>query len=129
MAKTPSLSLPLRVLSGRHFSQEMLLTVAIVTRNRAVQVIESLRAVAPQLAPHDDLLVVDDGSDDGSTTALSEWIGEHLPAARLVATAYRGVSEARNTALAEARGGTVCFTSLYFASSTTPTIVVSSLLR
>lgn len=89
--------------------EEMLLTVAIVTRNRALQVIESLRAVALQLAPGDDLLVVDDGSDDGSTAAVSEWIGEHLPAARFVATAYRGVSEARNTALAEARSGTVCF--------------------
>ena len=85
------------------------LTVAIVTRNRAQHVIESLRAVSPQLSPGDDLLVVDDGSDDGSAIAVSVWIREHLPEARFVATAYRGVSAARNTALAEARSATVCF--------------------
>lgn len=87
----------------------MALTVAIVTRNRAADALETLSAVAPQLSPGDDLVVVDDGSDDGSADAVSTWIRQRLPEARFVGMPYRGVSEARNAALAEAGHEVVCF--------------------
>jgi glycosyltransferase involved in cell wall biosynthesis len=89
--------------------ESIFLTVAIPTRNRARDVIETLSAVAPQLAHGDELVVVDDGSDNGSAFIVSDWINRHLPLARFVATPFGGLSAARNAALATARNRAVCF--------------------
>lgn len=87
----------------------MRLTVATTTRNRRECVLRLLESVAPQLEPDDELIVVDNGSTDGTETAVRQWIRANCPTARLVVEANGGTSQARNTALAECSGSVVCF--------------------
>jgi glycosyltransferase involved in cell wall biosynthesis len=84
------------------------LDVAIVTRNRREIVVGALASVLPQLAPEDGLLVVDDGSTDGTADAVRAWLAANRPAGRLVAGAGEGVSSARNLVLAHAAADVVC---------------------
>jgi glycosyltransferase involved in cell wall biosynthesis len=84
------------------------LDVAIVTRNRRELVLEALASVLPQLAREDGLLVVDDGSTDGTADAVRAWLAASRPAGRLVPGAGKGVSAARNLVLAEATAEVVC---------------------
>jgi glucosyl-dolichyl phosphate glucuronosyltransferase len=85
------------------------LTVATTTRNRRECVLGLLDSVAPQLEPDDELVVVDNGSTDGTEAAVRQWFGANCPAGRLIVEAKGGTSQARNTALAESRGSVVCF--------------------
>ncbi len=85
------------------------LTVATTTRDRRECVLRLLDSVVPQLAPEDELVVVDNGSTDGTETAVRQWFGANCPTARLVVEANGGTSQARNTALAESSGSVVCF--------------------
>ncbi len=68
-------------------------------------IVGCLEALAAQGRPPDEILVVDDGSDDGSADLASAWIRAQGGAARIVFHGVnRGLAQARNTALAEARG-------------------------
>jgi len=52
--------------------EPVLLTIAIPTYNRRASVVALVEAIKYQLVPGDDLLVVDDGSQDGTAEALRE---------------------------------------------------------
>ncbi|HEY5721461.1 MAG TPA: glycosyltransferase [Allosphingosinicella sp.] len=64
---------------------------------------ETLRSVAAQSWRDLEILIVDDGSTDG-TAAIAEEFCEVEPRARLIRQANGGVAAARNRGLAEARG-------------------------
>ena len=85
------------------------LSVGIVTRNRRDHVLGALRFVLPQLEAGDELVVVDNGSRDGTSDAVAEVLDRFGDACRVVVEPAGGVSVARNRALAEARNSTMCF--------------------
>lgn len=85
------------------------LCVGIATRNRCRLVLRALESVADQLRPGDELVVVDNGSDDGTWAAVETWLAEHCPEGRLVLEETAGCSSARNRILREARAPFVCF--------------------
>ncbi len=83
----------------------------IVPAYDAQDFIEScLNAIAGQMGPAHELLVIDDGSRDRSA-AIAEAVAERHPqhAIRVLRQPNQGVSGARNRGLQEARGGYIAF--------------------
>jgi glycosyltransferase involved in cell wall biosynthesis len=80
------------------------ITVIIPVFNRAEMVREALESVQQQTRPPDEIIVVDDGSSDGSATASSAFGGVDL-----VRQSNRGISAARNTGIRRARGNYIAF--------------------
>jgi glycosyltransferase involved in cell wall biosynthesis len=83
-------------------------TVAVPTRDRQERLLGALEAIASELGPEDELLVVDNGSTDGTAAAAEAFLA-NVPAGRLVSEPEGGLSVARNRALDEARHAVVCF--------------------
>ena len=81
------------------------ISVVIPTYNRADLIGETLNAVLAQSVPPDEIIVVDDGSTDGTTAILAEYGNRvrHLPIAN------SGELVARNTGLRAASGRLVAF--------------------
>jgi glycosyltransferase involved in cell wall biosynthesis len=80
------------------------LTIAIPTYNRRDELLSLVRAILPQLLPEDELLVVDDGSSDGTTEAV-----EAVERARVVRhERNEGLVRAWNACLASAGRQWVC---------------------
>jgi glycosyltransferase involved in cell wall biosynthesis len=77
--------------------------VSIVTPayNRAAYILDAVRSGLAQTAPLLEIIVVDDGSDDG-TPELVESIND--PKVRLIRLEHVGAPAARNRGVAEARG-------------------------
>ena len=69
---------------------------------------DALEAIASELGPGDELLVVDNGSADGTGAAAEAFLAD-VPAGRVVSEPGGGISVARNSALREARHSVVCF--------------------
>lgn len=84
----------------------MLVSVVVPTRNRASLVTEAVASVLVQTRPADEILVVDDGSDDDTAARLAEQFADRL---RILRTPPLGVSAARNTGVRHARGDWVAF--------------------
>ena len=84
----------------------MLVSVIIPTHNRRELVVEALRSVAAQEVPADEVIVIDDGSSDGSAAQLLLQFG---PTCRLLRTPQRGAAAARNFGVAQARGELIAF--------------------
>lgn len=84
---------------------EVVVSVVVPTFNGSQFLAETLRAVALQTQVGVELIVVDDGSTDGTVAAVMG----NAPAARLVQQNNQGVSAARNAGLALARGRYVIF--------------------
>ena len=80
------------------------LTVAIPTYNRREELLLLIRAISPQLLPEDELLVVDDGSTDGTSAAA----GAHERARVVRHDRNQGLVAAWNTCLALAGRPWVC---------------------
>jgi glycosyltransferase involved in cell wall biosynthesis len=83
----------------------MSVTAAIVTYNRAPYLPGALESIFGQTRPPDEVLVVDDGSDDDTADLLAGYADR----IRVVRQENGGRSRARNTALREARGAFVSF--------------------
>jgi glycosyltransferase involved in cell wall biosynthesis len=83
-----------------------LVSVIIPTYNRAELVTEAVASVLAQTCRDFELLVVDDGSTDGTAQALAAF-GEQVQLLRH--SRRRGVSAARNSGIAHARGEWLAF--------------------
>ncbi|MCZ6795807.1 MAG: glycosyltransferase [Planctomycetota bacterium] len=77
-----------------------LVTTIIPTYNRAELLPRALRSVVGQSRPPDEVIVVDDGSTDGTRRLVEE----EFPDVAYVYQENRGVSAARNRGIADARG-------------------------
>jgi len=88
-------------------AQKSTISLIICTRNRAQAVVRSLDAVAtaalnaPELAI--ELIVVDNGSTDGTPQVLADWAAAATLKTRVVVEPRPGLSCARNAALKVAR--------------------------
>ena len=80
-------------------------TAAITTYNRAPFLAGAIESVLEQTFEDYELLVVDDGSTDGTEEVLAPY----LDRLRVVRQANRGRSAARNTAISEARAPLLSF--------------------
>ena len=82
-----------------------LLTYIVPLYNTEAYVQRCLQSIVDQGLEEDqyEVLVVDDGSTDGSKAVVEAFIGEH-PQVRLLTQANAGVSAARNKAIDQARG-------------------------
>ncbi len=77
------------------------ISVVIPTFNRRVLVERAIRSVLAQTLPLDEIIVVDDGSTDGTLDHLTALFGDRI---RCIRQDNRGVSSARNLGLRIARG-------------------------
>ena len=83
----------------------MRVSVVIPTYNRADFVREAVASVLQQDYPHVELIVVDDGSRDGTAAV----VGEFGPAVQYLWQENRGVSAARNRGVAASTGNLIAF--------------------
>jgi glycosyltransferase involved in cell wall biosynthesis len=83
-----------------------LVTVVMPTRDRAALLPRAVHSVLGQSMPDLELVVVDDGSTDGTLELLATVADPRL---RVLPRPARGVSAARNAALAVARGELVAY--------------------
>jgi cellulose synthase/poly-beta-1,6-N-acetylglucosamine synthase-like glycosyltransferase len=82
-------------------------SVVVPTRDRPEQLRTCLAALADQVRPADEIIVVDDASRDPAAVRA---VVTPVPAARLVVGADRGPAAARNRGVAEAAGAVICLT-------------------
>lgn len=82
------------------------ISVVIPTYNRKPLVTRAIESVLAQTRPADEIIVVDDGSSDGTEAALAEQFGSRI---RYVAQENQGVAAARNHGVALARFDLVAF--------------------
>lgn len=87
-------------------------SVVLVTHDRHDLLDRTLDALAGQTLPPDEVLVVDNGSSDGTATLLADRLSRGVPAGLRVLTrdANLPVAEGRNLATAASSGEVVVFT-------------------
>ncbi|MGH9400488.1 MAG: glycosyltransferase family 2 protein [Terriglobia bacterium] len=81
-------------------------SVIIPTYNRAAAVRNAIGSALTQTVAEIEVIVVDDGSSDGTGKVLAEAFGDRI---RYFAQANQGVSAARNMGIAQARGDWIAF--------------------
>ena len=86
-----------------------LISVVMPCHNAAPYVEEAIASVLGQSYPHVELIMVDDGSTDGSTEILQRLATEHPGRINLVFQNRVGPFAARNRALAHANGNYIAF--------------------
>ncbi len=86
-------------------NKEVFVSVVIPTFNRRDMLLEAVESVLAQSWRDFELLVVDDGSTDGTAAALAPY----LDRITLVTQGNRGVSAARNRGVAASRGELIAF--------------------
>ncbi len=84
---------------------EPIVTAAIPVRNGEAYLAEAIESVLAQERPCDQVIVVDNGSTDGSAAIARRY----APAVQLVAEPRPGIGIARNAALRAARGSHIAF--------------------
>lgn len=89
-------------------NEKPLVSVIMPVYNAAGTVARAIRSIQAQTEPRWELLAVDDGSADQSGSICDEFAAADARI-RVFHTPNRGVSQARNTALAEARGEWIAF--------------------
>jgi glycosyltransferase involved in cell wall biosynthesis len=82
------------------------ISALIPTYNRRTQVLRAIDSVLAQTIPVDEIIVVDDGSTDGSAEAIRLRYGSRVV---LLQQENAGVSSARNHGIREARGEWIGF--------------------
>jgi GT2 family glycosyltransferase len=83
-------------------------SVIIPTFNRAYLLREAVQSVLDQTYRDLEVIVVDDGSTDGTQDSVANWFGAD-PRVRYAAQANQGASAARNAGLDLATGGYIAF--------------------
>ncbi len=82
------------------------LSLIVPTYNRRILVENAVRSALAQTYPVDEIIVIDDGSNDGTGASLRDLFGDRL---RYTWQAHAGVSAARNHGLRLARGTYITF--------------------
>ena len=82
-------------------------SVVMPTRNRASVIGEAIASVQAQSFTDWELIIVDDGSSDGTDGTIASFLSD--PRIRYVAQEFSGHSAARNRALRQARGTLVAY--------------------
>jgi glycosyltransferase involved in cell wall biosynthesis len=80
-----------------------LVSVIIPAFNAATNIRQTLNSVRAQTYQNFEVIVVDDGSSDGTTTIVEEFV-RNDPRFQLVRQENRGVGDARNAGIRKARG-------------------------
>jgi glycosyltransferase involved in cell wall biosynthesis len=96
---------PIRCAHGRAEARPRI-SVAIPTFNRREVVQRAVQSVLTQTLPPDEVLVIDDGSIDGTADALATFFGKRV---RLLLQSNNGPAAARNTGVKAASGELVAF--------------------
>jgi len=91
---------------GKDKSMNPKVSVIIPTHNRAAKVRKAIESVLAQTVTDLEVIVVDDGSSDGTGQVLGEIFGDRI---RCYAQTNQGVSVARNKGVEEARGEWIAF--------------------
>ena len=102
-APIPALSLAIHIVSNL----SVLVSVVIPTFNRCAFVREAVASVCVQRGAEFEIVVVDDGSTDGTAAALESECGDRLRL--LVRSKNRGVAAARNLGVTSSRGELIAF--------------------
>jgi len=84
----------------------VLVSVVIPTFNRSTLVREAVASVCAQTGVDTEIILVDDGSTDGTAATIRAAFGTRV---QIVETPNRGVSTARNTGVAASRGPWLAF--------------------
>jgi glycosyltransferase involved in cell wall biosynthesis len=87
-------------------------SVVVPTYNRAQQTIAAIESVLAQTYRHFDIIVVDDGSTDGSGEAIQRFISQRTNGFHqilLLREPHQGASGARNAGIARAQGEYIAF--------------------
>jgi len=84
-------------------------SVIIPTFNRRPMVVEAIQSVLAQREVRFELIVVDDGSTDGTPAAVEETLENATVPVRLIWTERRGVAAARNLGVEAAAAGLIGF--------------------
>jgi len=82
------------------------ISAVIPTYNRRGYVPRAIRSILTQTAPVDEIIVVDDGSTDGTAEEIERLFGEQV---RVVRQENQGVSAARRRGILEAKGEWIAF--------------------
>jgi glycosyltransferase involved in cell wall biosynthesis len=82
------------------------ISVLIPTYNRQVRLMQAIDCVLAQTVPVHEILVIDDGSTDGTAEAVRIRYGSQV---KLVTQKNQGVSAARNLGIREAQGEWIAF--------------------
>ncbi len=89
-----------------------LVSAVIPTYNRTSQTVSAIESVLAQTYPAVEVIVVDDGSKDGSGKVVEQFVNEKANAGHRVffsSQPNRGASAARNTGIAKAQGEYIGF--------------------
>jgi glycosyltransferase involved in cell wall biosynthesis len=84
----------------------MKISALIPTYNRRTFVRRAIASILAQTVPVDEIIVVDDGSTDGTSEEIEREFGSQV---RIVRQSNQGVSGARRRAILESRGAWVAF--------------------
>lgn len=105
-AGSPPPPLELVARTSVHLATQPRISVITALYNHAHHIGAALTSAATSEDVEYDLVVVDDGSSDGSCAAVLAWMAEHddVPAVLLRHPVNRGLGHARNDALGMARG-------------------------
>ena len=86
--------------------RSMTVSAIIPTYNRLTYIRRAIDSILAQTTPVNEIIVVDDGSTDGTATAVENWYGSKV---RLIRQANTGVSGARRRGIQEAHGEWIAF--------------------
>jgi glycosyltransferase involved in cell wall biosynthesis len=93
-------------MNNSYKSKSMTVSAVIPTYNRGAYIRRAIESVLAQSVPVDEVIVIDDGSTDGTAEAVSRWYGSKV---RVVRQENGGVSAARRRGVNEASGDWVAF--------------------
>ena len=86
-----------------------LISVIVPIYNVAPYLRACLDSLAAQTMKEIEIVMIDDGSTDGSGAIADEYVSSSFPIFRVIHTANGGVSAARNRGIDEARGEWIMF--------------------
>lgn len=89
--------------------RDPLVSIIIPVYNKAVFVRETLESALAQSYPHIELVLVNDGSEDGSLAILEEYQSKFPEKVKLIDQENKGVSKATNVGIEASRGDYIQF--------------------